>query len=99
MSELPKFVNVRDANGCITTMSYCELKEHEEAIIEDNICYGLIHTEYSDKEISDYEKQAKAEWRELKNKLRNNPELLLTWIEKPKDMFRTMKQQRFRSYD
>lgn len=75
--ELPQFVNIRDENGNISTITYRELKNHEECIIEDNIAYALWHEEYSEKEIKEYEKQARAEWRNLKSKLRENPEILL----------------------
>ena len=37
-----------------------------------------IHNEYSETEIKEYKKQARLEWKDLKKKLRNNPELLLT---------------------
>ena len=75
---LPKTVNVRDEQGDIKAMPYRELKQHEEYIIEDNIAYGCMHEEYTDAEIELYEKQARQEWKDLKNKLRDNPELLLT---------------------
>ena len=77
-NQIPEKVNIRNVNGNIVTIPYRELKHHEESIIEDNIMYGLVHNEYSQKDIDDYEKQAKSEWKELRQKLRNNPELLLT---------------------
>lgn len=64
--------------GDIKAMPYRKLKQHEEYIIEDNIAYGCMHAEYTDAEIELYEKQARQEWKDLKNKLRDNPELLLT---------------------
>ena len=75
---LPQTVNVRDEQGNIKVIQYREVKQHEEYIIEDNIAYGCIHGEYTDTEIEEYEKQARQEWKDLKNKLRDNPELLLT---------------------
>ncbi|MCR5587456.1 MAG: hypothetical protein K6F77_07985 [Lachnospiraceae bacterium] len=76
--DLPQTVNIRDEQGNIKIMPYKELKQHEEYIIKDNIEYGYMHGEYTDAEIKEYEKQARNEWKDLKNKLRNNPELLLT---------------------
>lgn len=74
---LPEAVNIRDEHGNIKTISYRKLKQHEEYIIEDNIAYGCIHEDYTYAEIKEYEKQAKQEWKDLKSKLRENPELLL----------------------
>lgn len=76
--DLSQIVNIRDKQGNITTMRYRELKQHEECIIEDNMAYGYMHNEYSETEIKEYKKQARLEWKDLKKKLRNNPELLLT---------------------
>lgn len=75
--ELPKNVNIRDKQGNVSIMPYRELKHHEESIIEDNVMFGIMHAIYSDSEIDKYGKQARAEWKDLKNKLRNNPELVL----------------------
>lgn len=75
--DLPETVNIIDEQGNKKVISYRELKQHEECIIEDNIAYGYLHEEYTDAEIIEYEKQARQEWKELKNKLRSNPELLL----------------------
>ena len=75
--QMPDTVNVRDPQGNIRIISYRELKEHEISIIEDNIGYGLLHPEYSDEEIRDYENQARREWNSLKRKLRENPDLVL----------------------
>lgn len=77
MNDLPKYVNIRNDDCSVTIMPYVRLKDHEEFIIEDNICYGILHC-YEEKEINDYEKAAYAEWKDLKNKLRENPNLLLT---------------------
>ena len=69
--ELPKNVNIRDKQGNVSIMSYRELKHHEESIIEDNIMFGIMNAIYKDSEIDKYEKQARAEWKDLKNKLRS----------------------------
>ena len=76
-NQIPRFIKIKNPDGSITTMSYKDLKFHEETIIEDNVFYGLKYEEYSPKEINDYEKQAKKEWKILKQKLCNNPNLLL----------------------
>ena len=47
-------------------------------IIKDNIFHAAKTGEYTDEEIKDYEKQAKAEWKNLKQQLRENHKLLLT---------------------
>lgn len=73
----PKYVSVLNDDGNISKTLYKEIKEHEEFIIEDNIGYGLLHNEYSVKEIKDYKKQAYAELRELKAKIRENPDIIL----------------------
>ena len=74
---LPQTVNVRDEQGNIAVIPYRELKQHEEFIIEDNISWGYMHGD-TDAELDEYEKKARQEWKDLKNKLRENPELLLT---------------------
>ena len=65
-NQMPDKVNIRDSNGNITTISYSELQNHEEMIIKDNIFHAAKTGEYTDEEIKDYEKQAKAEWKNLK---------------------------------
>ncbi len=75
--QMPQIVKIKNSEGNIIDVPYRELKEHEEAIIEDNIMYGRMHGEYSQKEILDYAKQASQEWKELKKKLRENPEIIL----------------------
>jgi hypothetical protein len=75
--SLPRVVNIRDEHGAVFTMRYSDLKDHEESIIADNIFHGRMHAEYTAAEIDAYEKKAAQEWRDLKNKLRENPELLL----------------------
>lgn len=77
-NQMPDKVNIRDANGNITTISYSELKNHEEMIIEDNIFHAVKTGDYTDEEIKDYEKQAKEEWKNLKQQLSENHKLLLT---------------------
>lgn len=74
--QMPQFVNVRYNNGRIEKIPYKVLKDHEESIIEENIAYGAIHG-YSDKEISEYEREARAEWKELKRQIRENNNVLL----------------------
>lgn len=73
----PKYVSVLNDDGSVNKMLYKDIKEHEELIIEDNIGYGLLHNEYSVKELKKYEKQAYAELRELKAKIRENPDVIL----------------------
>ena len=75
--NLPRVVNIRDEYGNVSTMRYSDLKDHEESIIADNIFHGCIHAEYTAAEIDAYEKKAAQEWRDLKRKLWENPELLL----------------------
>ena len=75
--NLPRTVNIRDEHGNVSVMPYRSLKEHEETIIADNIFHGYMHAEYTEAEIDAYEKEATQEWRDLKDKLRHNPELLL----------------------
>ena len=77
MNTYPKYVSVMNENGDIIKVLYKDIKEHEEDIIEQNLMYGIIHAEYSDKEISDYEKQAYKELRELKRQIRENPNVVL----------------------
>ncbi len=76
--QMPDTVKLRDNKGNITTISYRKLKIHEKSIIEDNIEYALRHNEFTAEEIDAYEKKAINEWKELKRKLRENPDLLLT---------------------
>ncbi len=76
---LPRNVYIRDEHGNISKMPYRELKDHEEDIILDNIFFGYKHSDiYSEEETKEYEKQARQELKDLEDKLRENPELLLT---------------------
>lgn len=75
--QLPKAVYILNDDGTVSTIPYKELKQHEEYIIEDNVEYGLLHAEYSEQEILDYEKSAKSEWKALKNALRKDPNIRL----------------------
>ena len=72
--QTSKLVNVR-LNGKDYYIRYKDLKDHEEAIIEDNIYYGHTHG-YSNKEIDDYITGARAELRELKKHIRENPDII-----------------------
>jgi hypothetical protein len=66
-----------DEDGSVGKMLYKEIKEHEEFIIKDNIGYGLIHNEYSEEEIDEYEEHAYKELKELKQQIRENPNIIL----------------------
>lgn len=77
MGQLPETVNILNDDNSVSIMKYKDLKNHEESIIEDNIGYGLLHAEYSEKEIRDYEKNARAEWKALKDILRKDPNVKL----------------------
>ena len=77
-NQMPDKVNIRDSNGNITTISYSELQNHEEMIIKDNIFHAAKTGEYTDEEIKEYEKQDKAEWKNVKQQLRENHKLIIT---------------------
>lgn len=76
-NTMPAFVNVINDDRSISQIRYRDLKQHEEGIIEDNIAYGITHAEYSDQEICEYERNARAEWRTLKDLLRKHPDTKL----------------------
>lgn len=49
-------------DGSTKTVTYSEIKKHNNAIIEDNCLYGLTHhADYTSKEIDEYECKARAE--------------------------------------
>lgn len=68
-------------DGHIEEVTYSHVKERNEAIIEDNIVYGLIHPEYSDAEIKKYEKEARAQQRSFLAFLREFPgaKIMYSW--------------------
>lgn len=76
MSQLSKLINILNEDGSTSKISYQKLKEHTMDIIEDNIFFGY-KSGCSDEEIKEYEKQARLEWRNLKQLLCENPDLLL----------------------
>ena len=77
-NNLPEYVRVRDHYGKISMMPYRKLKEHQLYIMEDNMAYGLMHPgSYTRQDVAEYEKEARATWKALKNKLRENPNLVL----------------------
>lgn len=76
-SSTPHLVSVRSQDGNVIQLPYKKIKEHEESIIEDNIKYGLIHTEYSEQDILDYKKQAYSEFSALKRAVKENPKIML----------------------
>lgn len=73
----PRYVNVKDKDGNITKVKYKDIKSHEEEIIKDNIVFGFYHSEYSTKEIIDYEREANKELKELQKQIRENPDVVL----------------------
>ena len=77
MNVYPEYISVLNSDGSIDKVPYRDVKKHEEAIIEDNIGYGILHGEYSEKEIDDYEREAYAQLRELKARIRRNPDVVL----------------------
>lgn len=77
MNVYPEYVSVIDENNDIHKVLYKDIKEHEEFIIEDNIGYGLMHSEYSQKDIETYRNQAYNELKELKQRIRENPDVIL----------------------
>lgn len=76
MNIYPKYVSVINENGDINKVLYKEIKKHEEFITEDNIGYGLLHAEYSEKKVKDYETQSYKELKKLKRKIRENPNIM-----------------------
>lgn len=49
-------------DGSTKTVTYSEIKKHNNAIIEDNCMYGLMHpADYTPKEVNEYECKARAE--------------------------------------
>ena len=77
MSVYPEYINVKDECGNINKVPYKEIKKHEEEVIKDNIVYGYLHCEYSEKEIKEYERTAYIELKELKKQIRENPDIVL----------------------
>lgn len=62
------------ANGETEELRYTDIKHHNEEIIDDNIAYGLMHPgNFSDEEISYYEKEVVRENRTLLSYLREHP--------------------------
>lgn len=82
LQKLPDCVYIRFEDGTVQRVAYRKLKQHEEWIIEDNIQYGLRHPEYSDESVDDYEKEARKEWKDLKNALRKRPDSILVLDER-----------------
>lgn len=77
--SLGKLVNVRQKDGTIQKISWNEILENEEGIIEENIIFGSIHAgDFSKSEILDYEQKAKAELELLKKAVADNPDIVLT---------------------
>ena len=74
--NLPDYVFVLEKPGDVLRMPFRKIKEHEETIIEDNMAFAFMHGE-SKKKINEYETQARREWKELKDKLRDNPNMIL----------------------
>ena len=72
----PEFVSVLDSNGVIKQIKYTDVIEHEEYIIDDNIEFGICNN-YSKKEVDEYAKPAESELRALKQKIRENPSIVL----------------------
>lgn len=64
------------SNGKIEMIAFKDIVAHEEAIIEDNMFFG-VKNNYSMKEISKYQKEAKLELRALRRTIRENPDIVL----------------------
>ena len=72
----PKYVSVKQDDGSIIKMTYKNIKEHEEIIIDDNIAYGVLNG-YTDKDIKEYRDMAYTELKNLKKQIRENPNVIL----------------------
>lgn len=64
------------SNGKIEIIAFNDIVAHEEAIIEDNMFFG-VKNNYSMKDIRKYQKEAKLELRALRRTVRENPDVVL----------------------
>lgn len=77
-NQYPQYVSVLNDSGTVEKILYKDIKIHEESIIEDNIFYGIRHSnDYSEQEILEYEEQAYSELKELKREIRENNDIVL----------------------
>lgn len=77
-NQYPKYVSVLNDSGTVEKVLYKDIKIHEESIIEDNIFYGIKHSnDYSEQEILEYEEQAYSELKELKRAIREDNDIVL----------------------
>jgi Tfp pilus assembly pilus retraction ATPase PilT len=72
----PDYVNVMEKDDSINRIPWKIVKEHEEAIIEDNIAYGL-KIGSSERELRQYQAKAKAGLSALRKAVRENADVIL----------------------
>jgi hypothetical protein len=73
-------VRVTQDDGTIQSIPFKQVKEHEESIIEDNCVYGLkcvYRNEITLNEVKEYERDAVAQFRSLKKRIREDPTVVL----------------------
>lgn len=72
-----RWVRIKRKSGSILLDNqHTDVIEHEEYIIDDNIEFGICNN-YSKKEVDEYAKSAESELRALKQKIRENPSIVL----------------------
>ena len=74
--KVPEYALVHHYNGDVSYVPVGYIVEHDKRIIKDNIAYGFGH-DYETKEIVEYKKEAQAELKELKRKIKENPNVVL----------------------